>query len=203
MATTGLGLPYPVGGDTPNVPRDIKALADKVDELLQPKDAPGAPYGGITHGSTTAVTSVGMTPKKVPFTGRTASVQGGVAWDSAKAAFTGPAGFYHVALRACVYPSGAGKAGPAAVEMGMGTSAGYGSAYGGGSVPENVQTFLHAGGVREMAAGADFSFWVRSSSVRNIGYVLFVIHYLGPRETATAALDLDTDFGGTPLKIGP
>lgn len=35
QTTPNLRLPYPEGPDTPNVPRDIKALADKLDDLLR------------------------------------------------------------------------------------------------------------------------------------------------------------------------
>ena len=47
-ATTRLALPYPVGGDTPDVPRDISALTTKLETLIDPTalTLPATPYDG-------------------------------------------------------------------------------------------------------------------------------------------------------------
>ena len=46
--TTRLALPYPVGGDTPDVPRDITALTTKLEALVNPTalTLPASPYDG-------------------------------------------------------------------------------------------------------------------------------------------------------------
>lgn len=55
MATTPkLALPYPIGDDTPDVPRDIRALAEKLDDVITPTvyvpqlvtSLPGTPADG-------------------------------------------------------------------------------------------------------------------------------------------------------------
>jgi hypothetical protein len=39
MPKTRLGLSYPILDDTPDIPRDVKQLADDVDRLLHPSDS--------------------------------------------------------------------------------------------------------------------------------------------------------------------
>lgn len=47
-ATARLALPYPTGTDTPDVPRDLLALANKLEAVVQPATfgLPAAPYDG-------------------------------------------------------------------------------------------------------------------------------------------------------------
>lgn len=58
MPSTAKGYPYPASTDTPDVPRDVKALADKV-EALVPRIATGTaqvPANAAAASSTVAIT---------------------------------------------------------------------------------------------------------------------------------------------------
>jgi hypothetical protein len=136
------------------------------------------PRGRIVHGSSTALTGVTMTAKKAMFAGQTATVSGGVTWDAANAAFTGPPGTYLVQVRAHAYPSSV----DGAIEVGTGrtdTGAAYSSALTGGMMIKGMESFHAGSGYREVDAGFKLTMWCRSSSTRNMGFFTFSVHYLG------------------------
>ena len=55
MPTTASGLPYPSSTDTPDVPRDVKALADALEARLQRNVYSGAVTVPVSNASTASV----------------------------------------------------------------------------------------------------------------------------------------------------
>ena len=95
MATTSLGIRYPVLSDTANVPRDIGYVAADVDALMVAERAAWTTYAPTLTGSTTSPTGWTATYARYRQRGKTVQVRVKL---TAGAGFTAGSGNYVISL---------------------------------------------------------------------------------------------------------
>lgn len=126
------------------------------------------PGGWISTGAPQSFTS--GTWQKINFAGGGAPyLQGGLVWDAANNAFTGPPGLYSMTLHAQLTQVAAGDD----VIFAYGGLTALGSAISGGSVPGNYAPRLGASMPVELPASA----WFYATQARSLGSRFFTVQY--------------------------